>query len=114
LVADNRQEIDLPPAWEDLQMNLRNKVLTVSLSLLVGLAGVAVARAQQDTESPKQDMKDAGHATKNAAKDTGRATKKTAKNTGHAAKRTTNKAARKTEHGAQKVEDKTKPSPNQP
>jgi len=95
-------------------MSLRNKILTVSLSLLVGLAGVAVARAPQDTQSAKQDMKDAGHATKNAAKDTGRATKKTAKKTGRAAKRTTNKAAKKTERGAQKLDDKTKPSPNQP
>jgi hypothetical protein len=93
-------------------MRLQKGLLTVSLSLLVGLAGVAFGRSMQDAQSPKQDMKDAGNATKDAAKDTGRATKKTAKKTGRAAKRTTNKAARKTEHGAQKVEDKTKTKPS--
>jgi Ni/Co efflux regulator RcnB len=58
-------------------------------------------------DSAKQDMKDAGHETKDAAKDTGRAVKKTAKKTGHEVKKGTHKAAKKTEHAADKVEDKT-------
>lgn len=58
-------------------------------------------------DSAKQDMKDAGHETKEAAKDTGHAVKKTAKKTKKAVKKGTNKAAEKTEHGAEKVEEKT-------
>lgn len=56
----------------------------------------------QDTQSPKQDMKDAGHDTKAAAKKTGRATKKGTKKVVH-------KTAQKTSEGANKVEDKTQP-----
>jgi hypothetical protein len=41
------------------------------MSLAIAVAGVAFARIPQDAQSPKQDMKDAGHAAKNAAKDTG-------------------------------------------
>jgi hypothetical protein len=85
------------------------KRLGFSMLLIVALAGIAIS---QDTGA-KQDMKDAGHETKEAAKDTGRATKKTAKKTGHAVKHTTkkvtHKAAEKTDEGAQKVEDKTAP-----
>ena len=58
----------------------------------------------------KQDMKDAGHETKQAAVDTGKATKKVAKKTGRAVKKGTHKAAKKTEQGAQKVKDKTDPN----
>lgn len=80
-----------------------------SFLVIAALAGIAIS---QDTGA-KQDMKDAGHETKDAAKDTGRATKKTAKKTGHAVKHTTkkvtHKAAEKTDEGAQKVEDKTSP-----
>jgi hypothetical protein len=50
----------------------------------------------QDTGA-KQDMKDAGHETKNAAKDTG-----------HAVKQGTKKAYHKTKHGTQKAWHKTK------
>jgi hypothetical protein len=96
------------------QMRLRNFALNVCLSSCVAMAGAAFsATTPQDTQSPKQDMKDAGHATKDAAKDTGHATKKTAKKTGHAVKKDTKKAAHKsaakTKEGAQKVEDKTAP-----
>ena len=59
-----------------------------ALFLSAALAGSALAFTPQDEQSPKQDMKDAGHETKNAAKDTGRATKKTTKKTGHAMKHT--------------------------
>ena len=54
--------------------------LCFALLVTVALVGAAIS---QDTGA-KQDMKDAGHETKEAAKDTGRATKKTAKKTGHA------------------------------
>jgi hypothetical protein len=80
------------------------------LVLLVGLMGVSLTAPQ---DSAKQDMKDAGHDTKEAAKDAGRATQKAAKKTGHTVKKTTqsvtHKAAQKTDEGAKKVEDKTKP-----
>jgi hypothetical protein len=93
------------------QMSVRKFAL--ALCLAVALAGTAVGSTSQYEQSPKQDMKDAGHATKNAAKDTGRATKKTARKTGHAVKRTTKRAAHKTadktQEGAQKVKDKTNP-----
>lgn len=76
------------------------------LSFAIATTGTLLAQTDQ---SAKQDMKDAGNATKSAAKDTGKATKKTAKQTGHAAKKATNKTARKTKEGSQKVEDKTQP-----
>jgi hypothetical protein len=61
----------------------------------------------------KQDMKDAGHNTKNAAKDTGHGIKSGTKKSWHATKRTTKKAthkvAHKTDEGARKVEHKTSP-----
>jgi hypothetical protein len=89
-------------------MSLR-KYAAGLLFTAVATAGIALAATQQD-QSPKQDMKDAGHATQDAARDTGRATKKT----GHAVKKTTkkaaNKTARKTKEGSQKVEDKTRPN----
>jgi len=52
------------------------RFLGVALLLLAGLVGPSSLAAQ---DSPKQDIKDAGHETKEAAKDTGRATKKAAK-----------------------------------
>jgi hypothetical protein len=77
----------------------------LGLGLLVGSA------AAQDSAS--QDMKDAGHATKNAAKDVGHGTATAAKKTGSATKKTTkkvvHKGAQKTDEGATKVEGKTEP-----
>ncbi len=68
------------------------------------LAGVVpVASMAQDTQGPKQDMKDAGADTKDAVKKTGRATKKGTKKAAH-------KTAKKTKEGAAKVEDKTQPN----
>jgi hypothetical protein len=77
---------------------------TILLLSAMSLVGVAVA---QDTttssqSTAKQDMKDAGHATSNAAKDVGHATKKTTKKVVH-------KGAQKTDEGSQKVESKTAP-----
>jgi hypothetical protein len=72
------------------------RILGVPLLLLAGLVGPSSLPAQ---DSPKQDIKDAGHETKEAAKDTGRAVKNG-----------THKAADKTEEGARKVKDKTDPN----
>ena len=60
------------------------------------------AIAQSNDQSPKQDMKDAGHDTKNAAKKTARGVK-------HGTKKVVHKTARATRKGADKVEDKTSP-----
>jgi hypothetical protein len=85
----------------------------LNILLSAAAASLAFAGVPQDAQSPKQDVKDAGHATKNAAKDTGRATKNSAARAGHATKRTSKRAAhktaRKTRQGAQNVEDKTQP-----
>ena len=94
----------------------RATVFTIRLPLTVMAEKSAVfmkrTPLQSKTEAISQDMKDAGHATKNAAKDTGHATKSMAKRTGHATKRTSksaaHKTARKTRQGAEKVEDKTR------
>jgi hypothetical protein len=100
---------------EDQKMSLRK--YAPALFLAVAMAGPAFGTAQtgqQEEQSPKQDMKDAGHATKDAAKATGRATKKTAKKTGyavkHGTKKAVNKTAEKTQEGADKVRDKTDPN----
>jgi len=73
------------------------------LALLLGCA-LAVPVLAQDDGGIKQDTKDAAHSTKKAAKKTGHKIKK-------GTKKTVNKGAKHTEHGAEKVEDKTKPSP---
>jgi hypothetical protein len=75
-------------------------------ALLLGCALAMPAMAQNDT-GIKQDTKDAAHSTKDAAKKTGHKVKK-------GTKKTVNKGAKHTEHGAEKVEDKTKPSPTPP
>ena len=77
------------------------------LSSLFIFTGASLLAAQ---DSATQDMKDAGHETKNAAKDTGRATKKVAKKTKRTVKKGTHKAAEKTQEGAEKVKDKTDPN----
>ena len=86
----------------------------ITVLLAAGALGMALmpggAIAQ---ESAKQDMKDAGHETKNAAKDVGHGTATAAKKTGKATKDTTkkvvHKGAQKTDEGATKVENKTEP-----
>ena len=55
----------------------------------------------QQQNGPKQDLKNAGHSTKEAAKSTGKAVKKGTKKAVHA-------GAKKTQQGAGKVEEKTK------
>jgi hypothetical protein len=77
----------------------------LSLGLMLGAAAAQ--------ESASQDMKNAGHETKNAAKDVGHGTATAAKKTGTATKNTTkkvvHKGAQKTDEGATKVEGKTEP-----
>jgi len=68
--------------------------------LLTMVAGLGIAKAQD--QSAGQDMKDAGHDTKQAAKKTGHKVKK-------GTKKATHKTAKKTRQGAEKVEDKTTP-----
>lgn len=63
----------------------------------------AVALAQSD-EGIKDDVKQAGKATK-------RATKKTAKQTQKQTKKAIHKSAKKTREGAQKLEDKSHEEP---
>jgi hypothetical protein len=70
---------------------LKSTFLAIFLFAVWVGSSFALPQSQQD-QSAKQDMKDAGHSTENAARDTGRATKKTAKKTGHAVKHTTKKA----------------------
>lgn len=86
----------------------------IAILLAAGVMGmgltVGTAIAQ---ESAGQDMKDAGHATKQAGKDVGHGTATAAKKTGDATKTTTkkvvHKGAQKTDEGATKVENKTEP-----
>lgn len=84
--------------------------------LLGGLLGWGIPRAVAQTDHPgfKQDMKDAGHSTKDAAKDTGKGIKSGAESTGHAvkhgAKKVTHATAHKTAQGSRKVERHTEPN----
>jgi hypothetical protein len=84
------------------------KLPAILLLACASMVGVAVAQDTTTTSSStshttaKQDMKDAGHSTTNAAKDVGHATKKTSKKVVH-------KSASKTEEGSRKVKDKTAP-----
>ena len=73
-------------------------VLLVSAALF---CGYGVVLSAQDQNGPKQDLKNAGHSSKEAAKSTGQAVKKGTKKAVHA-------GAKKTRQGAGKVEDKTR------
>jgi hypothetical protein len=77
-------------------------ILIVALSILPAALPLA-ARAQNsdDNKTVGRDIKDAGHATKEAGKKTGHETKKDTK-------KVLNKSARKTGQAADKVEDKTR------
>lgn len=80
-------------------------LLTSALVCSAGTYGLA--------QTAGQDMKHAGHETKEAAKDTGRGIKRGTKTayrkTKHGTKKVVHKSARATRHGAEKVEDKTTP-----
>ena len=76
-------------------MNVRtNKLVTAALTALLALGSSAFASTPQD--GTKQDMKSAGHETKDAAVDTG-----------HGIKTGTKKAYHKTKHGVKKAYHKT-------
>jgi Ni/Co efflux regulator RcnB len=74
--------------------------LFLVIVLITMVASLGIARAQD--QSAGQDIKDAGHDTKQAAKKTGHKVKR-------GTKKGTHKAAKKTRQGAEKVEDKTAP-----
>ena len=67
----------------------------LSMTLIVGGAGMGLAQS-----GAKEDIKEAGHATKKAVKKTGSAIKKGTKKVVHA-------GAKQTKKGAAKVEEKT-------
>ena len=77
-------------------------LLAVALSIFAG--PTTAQQTQDDNKSVKQDVKDAGHSTKEATKKTGKDVKK-------GTKKAVNKSAEKTDEGAKKVEDKTAPKP---
>jgi len=68
--------------------------------------GMAVPAAMAQTAG--QDMKDAGHETKNATKDVGHGIAKGTKKGWHTTKSGTEKVASGTKHGTEKAYDKTK------
>jgi predicted small secreted protein len=81
---------------------IAHKIVLIAMLFAMSLT-LAVAQSDQGAG---QDIKDAGHSTKQAAKKTGRKVKNTSKKGAH-------KAAHKTKKGAQKVEDKTTSPPPQ-
>jgi hypothetical protein len=72
--------------------------LVISAVLIAG-SGAALAQ-QSNTNSATQDLKSAGHSTKEAGKSTGKAVKK-------GTKKGVNKTAKETKKGANKIEGKT-------
>jgi len=76
-------------------------LLFVTLCLIPAVPTVTFARAQDDDKRVNQNIKDAGHSTKEATKKTGHRIKKDTK-------KVVNKSAEKTSDAADKVADKTK------
>lgn len=76
-------------------------------------SGPALSWSQQDSGA-KQDMKDAGHETKNAAKDVGHATKKGTKKAYHATKNGTKKVWHKTKNTVKGAGEGAKEGAQQP
>jgi hypothetical protein len=75
-------------------MNFRTSTLKLGTAALAALLSLGSAMAQDS--NPKQDMKSAGHDTKNAASETG-----------HGIASGTKKAYHKTKHGVKKAYHKT-------
>jgi hypothetical protein len=92
---------------------MKNKLLSTALVAAVLSIGLPVIAQSSTDPGFKQDMKDAGHSTKNASKDTGNGVKSGSKKTWHETKHTTKKAthktAQKTDEGAKNVEHETSP-----
>ena len=80
--------------------NITKCLLSAGLAIVLG-SGAAYA------QTAGQDMRDAGHDTKNAAVDTGHATKRTTKKAYHSTKRGTKKAYRKTAEGTRTATHRT-------
>jgi hypothetical protein len=89
------------------------KKLSILLLSFIAAVSVAGARPVAQDNSVKQDVKNAGKDTGDAAKKTGKdvkkGTKKGAKATANGTKKGVHKAAGATEKGADKVKDKTTP-----
>jgi len=83
------------------------RMLAHKIVFLAVLLATSLTLAVGQSDRAGQDIKDAGHSTKEATKKTGHKVKNTTK-------KGTHKAAHKTKSGAQKVEDKTTPPPPQP
>jgi Ni/Co efflux regulator RcnB len=80
-------------------MKMKSQLSAILLAGTLAFApGLAMSQPFNPTQDPgpKQDMKDAGHETKNAAKDAGRGTKEGTKKAYHSTKRGTKKAWHKT------------------
>jgi len=86
---------------------MKSRWSALFLSAALTVASVAVA------QTAGQDMKDAGHDTKQAAKDTGNGVKKGTKTGYHKTKHGAKKAYHKTGEGTEKLGDKMqgKPTP---
>jgi hypothetical protein len=85
-------------------------MMTKSIAGYVLTAAIAVALGSGAgfAQDAGRDMKDAGHATKDAAVDTGHATKDAAKDTGHATRRVYHKTKHGTRVAAHKTADASK------
>ena len=85
-----------------MKTTLLGKAMLIGMLSVAPIVSSAMRPPQSDDKSAKQDVKDAGHSTKDAAKKTGKNIKK-------GTKKAVNKSAEKTAEGADKVRDKTKP-----
>jgi hypothetical protein len=92
-----------------MKKSMIQTILGLLLCLALGLPIVAQETNTTTDHGAKQDIKNAGTSTKNAAKSTGRATKKTYHKAKRGTKKGIHKVAHKTKQGADKVEDKTNP-----
>jgi len=92
----------------------RHKYRQWATAILAAAIALVPAYVFSRAQSASQDMKNAGHHTKQAAKDAGHATKKTAKKAAHATKKTTTKAAHKTKNTAKGAARGAKQGAQQP
>ncbi len=89
-------------------MNLK-QIGTVALGVAMMMgSGVAMSASAQ---TAKQDMKNAGHETKEAAVDTGHATKKITKKAAHKTKRAAIKSKNATENLGDRIANKPEEHP---
>jgi hypothetical protein len=80
-----------------IRMRTRNQISAIVLGLTMAVAApFAISQDDQHRDSAKQDMKDAGQHSKDAAKDAGHGVKRGTKKAYHSTKRGTKKAWNKT------------------